>query len=211
MGNVDITMKVVTATENRTSLKFYPKDDFPSSDRHSFIQQDEDTPPIRYAHLLREENAIVVNCFHVSCASDEFDKDESYTGVVLYSCDGKSEWNLGGRKCKSGYIILKKGKNLKSNINPKPSLHSQCFEYAFGITFEECRKEHNIIGGGFSYDPENGFKFNSSTFNEIDDGYNGNRTMNRLEQKWIKIAIENWGSGKQNTLVESSGFTISIE
>ena len=49
-----------------------------------------------------------VETIHISCQSDSYQGNAySYAGVIIYSCDGKSEWKTtNGSRCKSGYLVI---------------------------------------------------------------------------------------------------------
>ena len=137
--------------------------------------------------------AFSVETIHISCQSDSYEgTDNCYAGVIIYSCDGKSEWQTAnGTRCKSGYLVImdtgtEKVKKLQQH---SPGLvHGAIYRSAFG---EECTARH-VNAEGFSV--MNGeFKINSGVFNPAKDGYHDDkRTMHPVSARCVKKVIESW-------------------
>jgi len=152
-------------------------------------------------------DSIVVNSFHVSCRSD---KPKSYSslipgvnlaGIVLYSKNGKSQWTCNGIKCRAGYIILKKSKNVDHIVtNDGSAIHGKVYKSVFGSD-----PDLSIVRSGFAR--VNGtWKYNSWSCNAADNGYtDGKKQMNSIEKAAVKTAIQKWiTNGTQNTYPSST-------
>lgn len=64
----------------------------------------------------------------------------------MYSDLGSGDWWTNGVHCQSGYIILKRTKDIK-NINCNIGIvHGKTYKSVFGV--DPC---HHVIGSGFSY------------------------------------------------------------
>eukprot|EP01084_Bolivina_argentea_P028700 53300_1 len=72
---------------------------------------------IRFSNKDNTESILLEKC-EVSNRSDLFDGD-AMMGIVIYQYDGKSEWQLNGINCTSGFIYLCKSDKL-NNINSYP-------------------------------------------------------------------------------------------
>ena len=51
--------------------------------------------------------------FRLCCSSDVYFPNSDYAGIVLYACQGKTDWRLNNRHCKSGYTIILDTDKLK--------------------------------------------------------------------------------------------------
>eukprot|EP01084_Bolivina_argentea_P100396 180287_1 len=49
---------------------------------------------------------IKLHSYNICSKSDVFDTKYGMMGIVIYQYDNKTEWNLNGIKCKSGFIYL---------------------------------------------------------------------------------------------------------
>ena len=116
-------------------------------------------------------------------------------GIVLYAYDGKSEWILNNVHCKSGYIILKKTKNIIDIQSNYGQVHGKCYKSVFKQDVDK-----KVVGAGFAY-VGGEWKFNSYSFNCGSGYHDENRGMNNLERQFIQVAIQNYAFGLiRNTL-----------
>jgi hypothetical protein len=58
--------------------------------------------------------------FHLCCASHEYERGQRYVGFVLYALNGATRFNLGGRRCRGGYVVI-----LDSSTSMPPSNQGQ--------------------------------------------------------------------------------------
>ena len=134
-----------------------------------------------------------VETIHISCQSDSYQGNAySYAGVIIYSCDGKSEWKTtNGTRCKSGYLaIMDAGtEKVKKYQGESPGLvHGAVYRSAFG---EECTTRH-ANAEGFSI-IKGEFKINSGVFNPAKDGYHDDkRCMLPVSAGCIEKVTEFW-------------------
>ena len=133
-----------------------------------------------------------VETIHISCQSDSYQGNAySYAGVIIYSCDGKSEWKTAnGTRCKSGYLVMDTGtEKVKKYQGKSPGLvHGAVYRSAFG---EECTTRH-VNAEGFSI-MKGEFKINSGVFNPAKDGYHDDkRSMHPVSAGCIEKVIEFW-------------------
>jgi len=166
---------------------------------------------IVYEHLNRlifcsfdRSSEIELFSYHISCRSDKIEENdkEDIVGIVLYQYDRQSKWIKNNVKCQTGYVFLKKTKNLENF--KEATYHASCYKSLFDESVDS-----KIIGGGFAR-VDNEWKYNSSTFNspqqcviedvERNDGFhNDKREMHPIEIKWLKISIDNWMKTCQQT------------
>ena len=134
-----------------------------------------------------------VETIHISCQSDSYQGNAySYAGVIIYSCDGKSEWKTtNGTRCKSGYLVIMDAgtEKVKKYQGESPGLvHGAVYRSAFG---EECTTRH-VNAEGFSI-MKGEFKINSGVFNPAKDGYHDDkRCMLPVSAGCIEKVIEFW-------------------
>jgi hypothetical protein len=66
-------------------------------------------------HLIGGRSFAVVSSYHISHRSEQgrLSDAEDYVGLVLYAKDGRTEWSLGGVKCKAGYIYYRKTRDIQ--------------------------------------------------------------------------------------------------
>lgn len=90
-----------------------------------------------------QETMIVVDSYHVSCASDReaLDPTAEYAGMVLYALDGKTDWILSGRHCQSGYIYFRKTRDISgysSSTGQVTMKHSSRYHKGCNHTRSSC-------------------------------------------------------------------------
>ena len=140
-----------------------------------------------------------VETIHISCKSDAYQgTDYSYAGVIIYSCDGKLEWQTAnGSRCKSGYLVIMDTgtEKVKKYQGENPGLvHGAVYRSAFG---EECTTRH-VNAEGFSI-IKGEFKINSGVFNPAKDGYHDDkRFMHPVSTGCIEKAIEFWKNARKD-------------
>ena len=130
---------------------------------------------------------------HISCKSDAYQGiGYCYAGVIIYSCDLKSEWQTAnGTRCKSGYlVIMDTGTEKVEQFRGKSrgQVHGAVYRSAFG---EECNARI-VIAEGFSV--MNGeFKINSRVFNPTQDGYHDSeKSMYPETIQCVKKVVDYW-------------------
>ena len=138
---------------------------------------------------------------HISCKSDAYQgTDYCYAGVIIYSCDGKSEWQTAnGTRCKSGYLVIMDTgtEKVKQFRGKSPGqVHGAVYRSAFG---EECNARI-VIAEGFSV--MNGeFKINSGVFNPAPDGYpDSKKSMNPYTDQCVEKVIDYWKEAREHFL-----------
>eukprot|EP01084_Bolivina_argentea_P085142 153892_1 len=158
---------------------------------------------VRFSNKDNTESILVENC-EVSNYSDLFDGDDMM-GIIIYQYDGKTEWELNGIKCKSGFIYLCKSDKLNNiTSHPMNTMHACCYKYLFGVD-PDYRK---IVGAGCGF--RNGiWKYNSSTFcapenrkkklaqhygtsDFKDNWHDDDRGMHEIEKKLLDQAVTKW-------------------
>ena len=134
-----------------------------------------------------------VNTIHISCKSDAYRGTAyDYAGVIIYSSEGKSEWQTAnGTRCKGGYLVIMDTgtEKVKKYQGESPgSVHGAVYRRAFG----EQRKEGNVIGEGFSV-RKGVFKINSGVFNWTPDGYHDEKkSMNDKTAHCVEKVVNYW-------------------
>ena len=137
--------------------------------------------------------SFTVETIHISCQSDAFRGNScSYTGIIIYSCDGKSQWQTAnGTRCKSGYLVIMDTDTRKVKMFQQGSpgqVHGAVYRSAFG---EECT-DRKVNAEGFSV-MSGVFKINSGVFNPAKDGYHDDkRSMYRVSARCIERVVKYW-------------------
>lgn len=135
----------------------------------------------------------VVDTIHVSSKSDAFGGNtSSYAGLIIYSCDGRSQWQTAnGTLCTSGYLVIMdtEGEKIRMNQQQSPArIHHAIYRIAFG---EQCT-ERNLDAESFSV-IDGMFEINSGVFNPTEDGFNGSkRSAHSLLTQCIKKVVKYW-------------------
>ena len=138
---------------------------------------------------------------HISCKSDAYQgTGKCYAGVIIYSCDYKSEWQTAnGTRCKSGYLVIMDTgtKKVEQFKGKSPGIvHGAVYRSAFG---EEC-KARTVIAEGFSV-VKGEFRINSGVFNPVPDGYHGTKkSMNPYTEQCVKKVIDYWKGAREHFL-----------
>ena len=150
-------------------------------------------PDLTNSGSPQDRPSFSVETIHISCQSDSYEgTDNRYAGVIIYSCDGKPEWQTAnGTRCKSGYLVIMDTgteKVKKFQQHSPGQVHGAIYRSAFG---EECTTRQ-VNAEGFSV--INGeFKNNSSVFNPAKDGYHDEkRTMHPVSARCIEKVIKSW-------------------
>ena len=153
--------------------------------------------------------SFAVQTIHISCQSDAYQgPNNSYAGILIYSCDGNSEWQTAnGTNCKCGYLVIMDTgtEKVRAYQGTSPGLvHGAVYRSAFG---EECTAR-NVVAEGFSV--MNGvFGINSGVFNPAQDGYHDNeRSMHSLSAACIKEVVDYWMEAGESFLNSSRNFTV---
>jgi len=152
-------------------------------------------------HQKLRQDDIEVTCLHVSCKSDkidDYDKGDDLAGVILYQKDGKNDFFWNNVHIKSGYIIIKKSKNLKAFSNGNSMIHGKVFQFMFNEF-----PNNGVVAGGFAR-KDNKWKYNSFMCNAINNGYTDcAKPMYNEEKECIEKTIKNWiQTKKQNYKLE---------
>ena len=107
---------------------------------------------------------------------------------------------MNGIHCRSGYIIIKKTKNIENIQCNQGIVHGKCYKSVFGCDIDTSK----VVGGGFAY--------NSYSFNVTSEYHDSNKGMHEFEKQCILAAINNWKQGIQNTLCKNviMGGTMNI-
>ena len=149
--------------------------------------------PVPRESASQHRPSFSVETIHISCQSDSYQGNAySYAGVIIYSCNGKSEWKTtNGTRCKSGYLVIMDAgtEKVKKYQGESPGLvHGAVYRSAFG---EECTTRH-VNAEGFSI-IKGEFKINSGVFNPAKDGYHDDkRCMHPVSAGCIEKVIEFW-------------------
>lgn len=119
-------------------------------------------------------------------------------GMVLYMYDGSTEWSLGGVRCKTGYIVIKKTKDIAHIDSKHGIVHGKLYKSVFRVDFDPNR----VVASGFS--KCNGqWKFNSASMHmDVNPVFQDNaRTMSDKEKTLVMRAVGQWfETGNQNLI-----------
>ena len=149
--------------------------------------------PNPYDTVCADLPSFSVETIHISCQSDAFRGNScSYAGIIIYSCDGKSQWQTAnGTRCKSGYLVIMDTDTEKVKMFQQGSpgqVHGAVYRSAFG---EECT-DRKVNAEGFSV-MSGVFKINSGVFNPAKDGYHDNkRSMHPVSAGCIERVVKYW-------------------
>ena len=111
--------------------------------------------------MPERDPAFKLTVVHLSCASDPYQRENNYAGFILYSHDGKTDWHLNGRHCKTGYLVIQntskqevqRYKGVADGV-VHGAVYMNVFGENIGIT----------VGEAFSY-VDGAFKWQSHSFN----------------------------------------------
>ena len=138
-------------------------------------------------------NSPIVDKIHISSKSDAFRGNaSSYAGLVIYSCDGKSQWQTAnGTVCTSGYLVVMDTENEKVRMHQQHSpgrIHDAIYRIAFG----EQRTEGNLDAESFSV-IDGVFEVNSGAFSPAEDGFRDRkRSAHSLPTQCITKVVKYW-------------------
>merc|ERR1712129_564796 len=162
------------------------------------------TKGVRIFKEASAKESIPITCYHVSCKSDRptyFKGGSDLAGVVLYQKGGKNDWYHNGVHCKTGYIIIKRTKNI-AHIKTKDgsAVHGKLFKSVFGED-----PSNDVIRGGFAR-VKNEWKFNSWSCNAQNNKWTDDKkAMKQLESQHVLKAVKAWiEHGKQNRRLKST-------
>ena len=175
--------------------------DIPREGFHASIMEDQFTIKPDPTDLVSPQDRpwFPVETIHISCQSDSYEgTDNCYAGVIIYSCDGKSEWQTAnGTRCKSGYLVIMDTgtEKVKKYQEESPGLvHGAVYRSAFG---EECTARH-VNAEGFSV-MKGELQTNSGLFNAAKDGYHDDkRTMHPVSVNCIRKVMKSWKNAGKN-------------
>ena len=133
---------------------------------------------------------LIVKAYHLSCASDVYRGDNhNYAGFVLYSHDGKNEWDINGKKCKTGFLVIQdtESAGVKRHQGNAPGVvHGAVYKNVFG------EDVGNTVGEGFAV-VKGEFKWNSGTFNSKEDTYHDNqRKISQDTERCVSEVLKAW-------------------
>ncbi|XP_075256783.1 uncharacterized protein LOC142349238 isoform X2 [Convolutriloba macropyga] len=170
-------------------MAFTPKSyhEYTIEDDDEFRRQHEDEIENRREGL---RGNLYVEFIHVSCRSSQFRANRNYLGFILYEYDGKTEWRLNGRKCKSGYLCIV-DEDTVNEVGIAGTAHAKAYYHIFG----EVPNRDKLVASGFAYQQRQ-WKQTSGTFNSIWNSYTvDNPRTGVTEMDHIVDAINNWKNG----------------
>ena len=144
---------------------------------------------------------IGVETIHISCKSDTFKgKNHNYAGVIIYQCNGESDWRTANRThCKSGYLVMKDtdSEDIKKWRGKTDGVvHGAVYRNAFGED-----KTSKVIGEGFAI--QGGlFKVNSGVFNNPSGSeyHDSRKQMSEISIYCIEKVVESWKKAGSRSL-----------
>ena len=133
---------------------------------------------------------IELKVIHLSCASDAYQKGNNYAGFILYSHEGKTDWYLNERHCKTGYLVIQN--TAKQEVQRYVGVadgvvHGAVYMNVFGENIG------NTVGEAFSY-LDGTFKWRSHSFNTRypSSYHNQDKEMAEITKKCISKILEEW-------------------
>jgi cold shock CspA family protein len=157
------------------------------------------TTPYVFHHTKDpKEPPIVISDIHIASRSDKFNPKKNYVGLIIYLCDGKSNFILNNVECRTGDIYIKESswilKNTRERRKGRANYHARLFHWIFGSWKT---KKLNFVSSGFSY-VYGKWVFNSQTLNTMnpdhnDDGYHDkeNKELDTFEEQLIQNVCKN--------------------
>ena len=138
--------------------------------------------------------SFTIKTIHISCSSDAYrGPGHKYGGIILYGCDGKSEWyTTNGTHCKTGYLVIQDTDCYPAPQHKYPNEPGQVQGAIYGNVFGESCVRRNVGGEGFGVENGN-ITFISGVFNATnDDDHDENRIMNPKVKKCIRTLVLAW-------------------
>ena len=65
---------------------------------------------------------------HVSCASDDYEPNTDYVGLIFFHKNGQTDIYFGGKHLKIGYLVIAKSSKLSSYNSGEGQVHGNCFK-----------------------------------------------------------------------------------
>ena len=140
-----------------------------------------------------DKKEVSVSTMHISCRSDAYNPCHNYGGVIIYLCDGKSDWRTANNThCKSGYIVIQATdkEDVKKWKNEPGQVHGAIYRNAFG---ESVRNKVEVVGEGFAIQNRQ-FKMHSGVFNKPKGSlyHDNRRRMHELSEHCVRKIVEYW-------------------
>lgn len=142
---------------------------------------------------------ITVETIHISCQSDfPTCGRENLGGIILYSLGNLSTSKI---KWKPGYIYVKTIPNIEANKQKsvdEGQIHGTVCRVLLDYQPSDITRANGSLSG-FSLTSEKGFVGNSVTCNTKGVYTKDGKSMNNLETKIVKKALEKWRKTKERT------------
>jgi hypothetical protein len=136
--------------------------------------------------------AFKLTVIHLSCASDAYQQGNDYAGFILYShdIDGKTDWYLNGKHCKTGYLVIQN--TAKQEVQRYKGIadglvHGPVYMNVFGEDIG------NTVGEAFSYIDDT-FKWRPHALNtRYPSSYHDqDKEMAEVTKKCVSKILEEW-------------------
>jgi len=138
--------------------------------------------------------SFTINTIHISCSSDAYrGPGHKYGGIILYGCDGKSEWyTTNGTHCKTGYLVIQDTDCCTAPQHKYPNEPGEVHGAIYRDVFGESCVGRNVVGEGFGV--ENGeFTYISGVFNAANDEYRDcDRSMSLRIKRCLEQVVRIW-------------------
>ena len=144
---------------------------------------------------LADSPDLTFKTIRLSCESHPYRPGRNYGGFILYGLESDGtvlqDWWLNGKHCKSAYLVIQDtgSEEVKRYIGKAPGqVHGAVYWNVFGKGADV----EKAIGEGFSL-KDNGYEWNSKTFNAKSDLYHdGKRNISNVMKMCVQQIWEDW-------------------
>ena len=155
------------------------------------------------AFVSMKDEILRVSGLHVSCASERHEKGEQMVGMALWTYEGRDQWEVNGRRCQSGYVVVRRFDSIAKVESGSNQAHDRLYRSLFD---EDPRGK--VWATGFAF-MDGEWRFNPRTFNYIRGGWQVQQENsfidegNLLEERLILLAYSGWLQSRRQTFLVS--------
>ena len=172
----------------------------PSSSRDSYVIRSHSNTNVNNKSTVRkaarkmesdaQPNELVLKVVHLSSSCDIYrGENHNYAGFILYAHNGQTKWELNGRTCEIGLLIIKDSESeaVKRHIGQaEGKIHGPVYMSVFN------EDVGNTVGEGFSVQ-KGTFEWNSGTFNARQDTYHDKeRDISEVAKQCVSKVLKVW-------------------
>ena len=160
---------------------------------HSYMNVNNKSDVRKAARKMESDaqpNELVLKVIHLSSYCDVYrGENHNYAGFILYAHNGQTKWDLNGKTCEIGLLIIKDSESeaVKRHIgDAEGMIHGPVYMSVFN------EDVGNTVGEGFSV-CKGEFKWESGTFNARQDTYHDqSRHISEVAEHCVSKVLKVW-------------------